>query len=203
MTTMRERVQRVVFAVGVALAVGLAGPVTRLEAQVQPATPGPPARDRAGQGLGRGMGGQAPRIEVAELQRLFDAYLVMQAQDALQLDDVQFSQFLPKLKQLQETRRRNEQARQRIVAQLSRLTAGPATAGGEAALKERLQALQDLDGRAAAETRRAYDALDLQLDVWRQARFRVFEQNMERRKFQLMLRARRGAAGRLDPDRLP
>jgi hypothetical protein len=190
-------------AVGVVLAVGLAGPVARLEAQGQPPAPVPPARDRAGQGLGRGMGGPAQRIEVAELQRLFDAYLVMQAQDALQLDDVQFGQFLPKLKQLQETRRRNEQVRQRIVAELSRLTAGPATSGGEPALKERLQALQDLDGRAAAETRRAYESLDQQLDVWRQARFRVFEQNMERRKFQLMLRARRGDAGRLDSDRLP
>ncbi len=191
------------FAVGVVLAAGLAGAVARLEAQVQPATPVPGERARAGQGLGRAMGGPAQRIEVAELQRLFDAYLVMQAQDALQLDDVQFGQFLPKLKQLQETRRRNEQARQRIVAELSRLTARPATPGGEAALKERLQALQDLDGRAAAEIRRAYDALDQQLDVWRQARFRVFEQNMERRKFQLMLRARRADAGRLDPDRLP
>ncbi len=191
------------FAVGVVLAAGLAGAVTRLEAQVQPPTPVPGERARAGQGLGRAMGGPAQRIEVAELQRLFDAYLVMQAQDALQLDDVQFGQFLPKLKQLQETRRRNEQARQRIVAELSRLTARPAAPGGEAALKERLQALQDLDGRAAAETRRAYDALDQQLDVWRQARLRVFEQSMERRKFQLMLRARRADAGRLDPDRLP
>jgi hypothetical protein len=31
----------------------------------------------------------------------------------------------------------------------------------------------------------------------------VFEQNMERRKFQLMLRARRSEAGRLDSGRVP
>ena len=149
------------------------------------------------------MGGPPQRIEVAELQRLFDAYVVMQSQDALQLDDVQFGQFLPKLKQLQETRRRNEQERQRLVAELARLTAGTPSTGGDAALKERLAALQELDGRAAAETRRASDGLDQQLDVWRQARFRVFEQNMERRKLQLMLRARRADTGRLDPGRLP
>jgi hypothetical protein len=65
----------------------------------------------------------------------------------------------------------------------------------DAAVRERLRALQELEGRAAAELRRAYDAIDQQLDIRRQARFRVFEQNMERRKLQLMLRARRGAPG--------
>ena len=121
--------------------------------------------------------------------------MVMQAQEALQLDDAQFGQFLPKLKALQETRRRNEQARSQLVTELGRLTAPRAATAEEATVRERLRALQDLESRAAAELRRAYEAIDQQLDVRRQARFRVFEQNMERRKLQLMLRARRGAAG--------
>jgi hypothetical protein len=140
---------------------------------------------------------QADRLEIAELQRLFDAYMVMQAQEALQLDDVQFGQFLPKLKALQDTRRRNEQARNQLVGELGRLTAPSAATVDEAAVRERLRALQELESRSAAELRRAYDTLDQQLDVRRQARFRVFEQNMERRKLQLMLRARRGAAGQV------
>jgi hypothetical protein len=138
---------------------------------------------------------QADRLEIAELQRLFDAYTVMQVQDALQLDDAQFGQFLPRLKALQQTRRLNEQARSQIVAELGRLTAPSVAAVDDAAVRERLRALQELEGRAAAELRRAYDAIDQQLDIRRQARFRVFEQNMERRKLQLMLRARRGAPG--------
>ena len=137
---------------------------------------------------------QADRLDVAELQRLFDAYIVMQAQDALQLDDAQFGQFLPKLKALQDTRRRNEQARNRLVAELGRLTA-PSAAADETAVRDRLRALQELESRSAADLRRAYDTVDQQLDVRRQARFRVFEQSMERRKLQLMLRARRGAPG--------
>lgn len=140
---------------------------------------------------------QADRLEIAELQRLFDAYMVMQAQEALQLDDAQFVEFLPKLKALQETRRRNEQARTQLVGELGRLTAPSAATVDEAAVRERLRALQELESRAAAELRRAYDTIDQQLDVRRQARFRVFEQNMERRKLQLMLRARRGAAGQV------
>ena len=131
------------------------------------------------------------------MQRLFDAYMVMQAQEALQLDDAQFGQFLPKLKALQDTRRRNEQARNQLVGELGRLTAPSAATVDEAAVRERLRALQELESRSAAELRRAYDTIDQQLDLRRQARFRVFEQNMERRKLQLMLRARRGAAGQV------
>ena len=151
-------------------------------------------RPESRQGQGRAAQ-QADRLEIAELQRLFDAYTVMQAQEALQLDDAQFGQFLPKLKSLQETRRRNEHARSQLVGELGRLTAPSATTVDEAGLRERLRALQELERRSAAELRRAYDTIDQQLDVRRQARFRVFEQNMERRKLQLMLRARRGAPG--------
>jgi len=214
---MRERLSvQVALTVGALAVAGLSGLVTEAAAQDPPPPPVVRAqRPRAGQdgglgegqgqGRGQGRGAGAPaadRLEIAELQRLFDAYLIMQAQDALQLDDVQFGQFLPKLKALQDTRRRNEQARHQLVTELARLTA-PAGTTDEATLKEKLRALQELEGRAAAEMRRAYDTVDQLLDVRRQARFRVFEQNMERRKFQLMLRARRSEAARLDPGRLP
>ena len=159
-------------------------------------------RSEARQGQGRAVQ-QSERLEIAELQRLFDAYTVMQAQEALQLDDAQFGQFLPKLKALQQTRRRNEQARNQLVGDLGRLTAPSATTLDEAAVRERLRALQELESRSAVELRRAYDTIDQQLDIRRQARFRVFEQNMERRKLQLMLRARRDDAGRQGAGRHP
>jgi hypothetical protein len=167
-------------------------------AQDPPPPPAGTARVRPEPRQGQGRSAQqADRLEIAELQRLFDAYMVMQAQEALQLDDTQFGQFLPKLKALQDTRRRNEQARNQLVGELGRLTAPSAATVDEAAVRERLRALQELESRSAAELRRAYDTIDQQLDVRRQARFRVFEQNMERRKLQLMLRARRGAAGQV------
>jgi len=164
------------------------------DAQAPPAAPAR-VRPEARQAQGRAAAApQADRLDIAELQRLFDAYMVMQAQEALQLDDEQFGQFLPKLKALQDTRRRGEQARNRLVADLGRLTAASA-AVDESAVRARLRDLQELESRTSADLRRAYDTLDAQLDVRRQARFRVFEQNMERRKLQLMLRARRGAPG--------
>jgi hypothetical protein len=179
--------------------VAVASLCVSVNAAAQDPQSSPPAatarvRPEVRQGQGRAAGQQADRLDVAELQRLFDAYTVMQAQEALQLDDAQFGQFLPKLKVLQDTRRRNEQARRQLVTELARLTA-PAATIDEAAVRDRLRALQELESRSAAELRRAYDAIDQQLDVARQARFRVFEQNMDRRKLQLMLRARRGAPG--------
>jgi len=193
MQTLQRRMRA--FVVG-ALAVACACAAASAAAQ----DPQPPpagnarARPEARQGQGRAVQ-QADRLEIAELQRLFDAYTVMQAQEALQLDDAQFGQFLPKLKALQQTRRSNEQTRSQLVGELARMTAPSAATVDEAAVRDRLRALQELESRSAAELRRAYDSIDQQLDVRRQARFRVFEQNMERRKLQLMLRARRGAAG--------
>jgi len=54
--------------------------------------------------------------------------------------------------------------------------------------------LRDHDDRSAAELRKSYDALDEILDARQQARFRVFELELERRKLDLLLRARQGAA---------
>ena len=46
----------------------------------------------------------------AEIQRLFDAYFVMEAQQTLGLSDAQYPTFLTRLRTLQETRRRHLQA---------------------------------------------------------------------------------------------
>ncbi len=125
----------------------------------------------------------------AEIQRLFDAYLVMEAQQTLGLSETQYPPFLTRLRALQDTRRRNLQARTRLLAELGRMSA-PAATADEAAIRERLSELQELEARSAAENRKAYTDLDALLDPRQQARFRVFEEQIERRKLELMLRAR-------------
>jgi len=126
----------------------------------------------------------------AEIQKLFDAYLVMEAQQALSLSDQQYPQFLTRLRALQDTRRRNQQERIQIMGQLQRMTNPRAKGADDAAVKERLNALQELESRTAAEMRKAYNVLDEILDVTQQARFRVFEEQIERRKIELLMRAR-------------
>jgi hypothetical protein len=128
---------------------------------------------------------------------MLDAYAVVQAQDALELNDSQYGQFVSRLRKLQEARRRNQRARNQIVQELRKLAGAQATPPfDENTIRDRLKALRDHDDRAAGELRRAYDALDEVLDVRQQARFRTFEEMLERRKLDLLMRARQGAARR-------
>jgi Spy/CpxP family protein refolding chaperone len=129
-----------------------------------------------------------PSVSPVEIQRMFDAYALVQAQDRLKLGDEQFSQFLPRFKALQEVRRRAQVERARVLRDLNRLS--QAEQVDEAALKEQLRALQDIDARSAADVKKASEAIDQVLDIRQQASFRVFEAMMERRKIDLMTRAR-------------
>jgi hypothetical protein len=170
-------ISRVVFAVALALVL----------------TDGVPAFGQAAQG-GRRAGGPAavPGAETgvspAEVQKMFDAYALMQAQEQLKIADEQFARFLTRYKALQDVRRKAVQEHARLVMELRRMLNAPQP--DEAQLKDRMTALQDLEGRSAAETRKAYEAVDQVLEVTQQAKFRVFEELMERRKLELVTRAR-------------
>ncbi len=126
----------------------------------------------------------------AEIQKLFDGYLLIQAQESLGLSDQQFAQFVPRLRTLQDTRRRHQQERVRLLNELQRLTRPATDAVDDSVLTDRLSTLQELDARFAADMRKAYNALDEVLGVRQQARFRVFEEQIERKKLDLLLRAR-------------
>lgn len=139
----------------------------------------------------------ADGVSPAELQRLFDAYVLVQAQDALQLTDAQAGPFLSRFRALQDTRRRQLADRTRIVQDLRRLAErGRAAATAHDAIRERLKALRDLETRNVTEVLQAVDRLDEVLDPVQQARLRVLEEQMERRKLELLLRARQGARAR-------
>jgi len=133
----------------------------------------------------------------AELVNMLDTYAIVQAQRELTLNDTQYAQFVTRLKRLQETRRRNQRERNQLLQDLRKLSGAQApTPVDEAAVRERLRTLREHDDRAAAELRKAYDSLDEVLDVRQQARFRIFEETIERRKLDLVVRARERAARR-------
>jgi hypothetical protein len=138
------------------------------------------------------------RMAARDVQQLFDAYVLMQAQERLALSDQQYPQFVQRLKALQNARRESQAARVAIIQELSRTLAGKTgSSADEVALKDGLRRLRETDERSAADVRRAADAVDQVLDVRQQARFRVLEAQMERRKVELLLRARQAArAGR-------
>jgi hypothetical protein len=149
------------------------------QAQQAPGVPGVPGVNAAV---------DDPAVTPNEIQRMFDAYALVQAQDQLHLNDDQYPRFLVRFKSLQEVRRRSLQEHTRLVGELRRLLM--LGQPDEAQLKERMQELQEVDSRAVADVKRAYDGLDQVLDVKQQAHLRVFEEQMERRKIELITRAR-------------
>jgi hypothetical protein len=148
----------------------------------------------------QGARGRPPRpiesgLSPADVVSVLDGYAVVQAQNALELNDNQFGQFVTRLRALHQTRRRAQQERNRLLQELRRLAGPKATQIDENAIRINLKALRDLDERTVQDMRRAYDAVDEVLDARQQARFRVFEETLERRKLDLLMRARQGAAG--------
>jgi hypothetical protein len=140
-----------------------------------------------------GRGGRAQGVRPVELAAMLDAWAIVQAQTAVQLNDNQFGEFVTRLKRLQDTRRHNMQARNRLLQQIRALVVPDATAD-EAAIREKLKALRDHDEQTAAAVRRDREAVDEVLDARQQALFRLFEERLERQKLDLLMRARDRAA---------
>lgn len=168
--------------------------VSPVRAASQAAAPAPPApQPGSPQAAAPVPDPNAPPISPGELTRLFDAYAVLQAQSFLKLDDDQYGEFVVRLKALQDGRRKRLGERSRLIGELRRLTAPDSTAT-DAAIRTTFDALQREDAAAHADLAKAYENLDSVLDPRQQARFRVFEDQIERQKLNLLSRVRRRAA---------
>jgi hypothetical protein len=134
--------------------------------------------------------GQSARghLTPSDVQDQFDAYAIVQAQDALKLSDEQYPQFVRRARTLHTTRRRMQARRMRMINQLGQLLrAGNAS---DERLASATRAL-DTHERASLEAiQKAYAAIDEILDTRQRARFRVLEQQLERKKIEMLMRAR-------------
>jgi hypothetical protein len=153
-----------------------------LSAQQQPPAPAPamPA-------------GQDTAISAGQIQRWFEAFTVLQAQDALQLSEAQYGRFVTRLKTLQDSRRKHQMARNQIMGELRKLTNPQTGSNDEGALTERLKALREEDERASVDVKKGYEGVDETLDIRQQARFRIFEERMEQQKLELLMKTRQNA----------
>jgi hypothetical protein len=138
-------------------------------------------------------------ISLAELNRLFDAYAVVQAQDFLKLTDEQYPDFVARLKALQDARRRHFVNHTRIIAELNRTLRQPDDQIDDKSLKAMYESLDREDDTAQGEIKKAFDNVVALLDVRQRARFRVFEENLERRKLDLLSRVQRPNRRVLNP----
>jgi Spy/CpxP family protein refolding chaperone len=158
--------------------------------QVSPAPPAEPRAERRG--------------AREDALRMIDAYVVSNMQESLALTDEQFGRLLPLVQRLQSDRRTVVQRRQRAVMDLRRLLAsGSAT---EARVGELLRDVKAAEAEERSVLARDRDAIDGVLTPVQQAKFRVFEAEVERKIRALMAQVRakrRGQGGSRAPGRRP
>ena len=153
----------------------------------------PPGSDQggAGRGPGRGRAQALQSLSNEEVYDLLDAFVMRRAQAVLQLDDEQYASFFQRMTRLQTLQREHRRQRMRMLNDLRQI-AGPRGRGdlNDAAVLEKVQALDDLDAARAEDERQALAAIDEVLDARQRAQFRVFLENIERQKLELLMRAR-------------
>jgi len=171
---------------------GVVAPDVVLAAQggAQPPTESRPMRGRPGRGM-------PPRpanpdmMTVPQVEQYFDQFVLFQAQSRLELSDAQFLRFGAALRQLQTTRRTQQRQRMASLQQLNALLA--AAEPDDAQIAARIKDVDDLNAEGLRRLQQAYAGIDEVLNLRQRARFRVFEENMERRKLDLLARARQQA----------
>lgn len=131
-----------------------------------------------------------PGVPIQQLQTMFDAYALVQAQKVLQLSDEQYQQFFVRMNRFQDLRRQHTQQRVRLINDLRRMY-GPQGAD-DAALGATMKQLEDLDAKFGQDLRAARVAIDDVLTVRQRAAFRFFEEDMERQKIDFITRSRQG-----------
>jgi hypothetical protein len=143
--------------------------------------------------VGRAQPAPSPSREHAQQRdeafRMVDAYIVANLQESLGLSDQKYAEVIPLVKKLQTERRAYFESRWRAQRQLRHLLrSGGAT---EAEVAAALERLRQIDASGPEKVHRCLDALDAALTPLQQAKYRVFELDVEQRLRELMRRARR------------
>ena len=133
----------------------------------------------------------------AGVQQLFDAFELVRAREMLDLSDEQYPRFVVKFQTLQQTRRETQMLRQRLFREFQQLANRPNTNDDE--LRERLEAFKAHDRETEPARTAAHDEIDTLLTVRQQVSFRMFEQAMEQRRLDLLIRVRRPVQRRPGP----
>ena len=149
----------------------------------------PALADAQGRASARsGQQGARGHVSRADIQDQFDAYAIVQAQDALKLSDEQYPEFVRRARALHATRRRTQSQRMRLINQLGQLLRS--NRADERRLETATRALDDHERASFESIQEAFADVDAILDVRQRARFRVLEQQLERKKLDMLMRAR-------------
>ena len=154
-----------------------------------------PPNTRNGRIGGRGANAPAPppaqsAATLDDVQQMFDAMILVRAQPALQLSEDQYPKFFKAMQALQQLRRRHQMQRQKSLAELRRLTAPQQQEPpDDATMDAKTKALDDLEAQMFQDEQKSRSTIDALLTPHQRARFRVFEENMEREKLRMLAKA--------------
>ena len=142
-------------------------------------------------------GGQRPGpvpADQLQVQRLLDAWALVQAKEHLQLTDEQYPGFVARLTKLHNTRRRIAMERRRLLGEL-RVMLGQSPAAKDDVLMNKIRALDDVTKRGGEEVQQVTLEIDGVLTPWQRGRYRMFEELIERRKIEMLRTISAGRGG--------
>lgn len=138
--------------------------------------------------------GAATPADQLQVQRLLDAWALVQAKDQLRLTDEQYPGFVARLTKLHDTRRRIAMERRRLMAELRALLNQSPVAKDDV-LSTKIRALDEVTKRGVDEAQQATLDIDGVLTPWQRGRYRMFEELVERRKIEMLRTIGAGRGG--------
>ncbi|NQW02434.1 MAG: hypothetical protein HQ485_00225 [Acidobacteria bacterium] len=145
---------------------------------------------QGGQRAGRGnLPAAGANVPVKQMQEIFDAFALVQAQRSLRLGDEDYGQFFPRMSRVYQLRRQHATQRQRVLNEIRLMYGAQAS---DDSLVEAIGRLDALDVRWRDEVLGARRAVDEVLTIRQRAGLRFFEEDMERRKIDFLTRSRQG-----------
>ncbi len=195
--------------VAAGLAAVMAGPAApsasaapAVTARLQDAGPAPAGQvpPPSAPGRGRRANPAAQRAvdpaKLSTVQEALDGIEIANADKMLQIAPDRYGNFIQRLRNLQIVRRRRQAQRLRLLNELRRVV-NQQPSVDDAQLESRTRQLDEFDRQTAQDVQAAYEQIDDVLTPRQRARFRLFEEQMEQRKIEILTRVlRAGAAGR-------
>ena len=137
------------------------------------------------------LAGDVTGLRPDEVQQIVDGWEIATAEKMLELTDQQYVPFLQQLRKLQSGRRQQFMQRQRMLTALRQAINQQQAALDDAALDTRVKQFDDFERKQQQELQSLQSAIDAVLTPRQRARFRVLQEQMERRKLEVLTRAMR------------
>jgi hypothetical protein len=162
--------------------------------------PGPPQGQPQNPNPGGNQGPKNPgpndQMSPVYIQQMFDAMAVMEAERFLPLATDQYPTFVQKLRRLQEARMQSNRRRTKALNDLRTLTGAQAQPDvPDSLIDAKLKELSAAEVEGAANVRKALEDLEVGLSIRQRARYRLLEENVERRKIDFLTKVRGGGPG--------